>query len=147
LQARYGAASDGSKLYLPRLNARVRKVVNETEVISALADSGFEPFEPEKLSFAEQVARFSACSFAAGSAGAAFANLVFMPQGSRAVILTKDLAQINYWFFHVLAEISGVSLVFVAAEIESDNPSLDIVHQDIRADVGQLTTLIGEMLV
>jgi capsular polysaccharide biosynthesis protein len=133
------------RLYLPRMKTRGRHVVDEAEIVDQLTHEQFLPFHPEDAVFLEQVAQFSVCPFVLGSSGAAFANLLFMPAGSRALIITKDLAQSNFWFFHYLAEIAGVDLSYFCAQAVPGSHTLR-AHENIRIDFAGLKIRIHELL-
>ncbi len=65
------------RLYISRENCIGRKVVNEPELLAALAPLGFEKIVPETMSVAEQVAVFSQANVIVGPQGASFTNTFF----------------------------------------------------------------------
>ncbi|MGV7032275.1 glycosyltransferase family 61 protein [Methylobacterium symbioticum] len=83
------------KIYISRSDARDastprRKVHNEAEVIDFLERYGFEPVALGDASPDDQIRIFSEASFVIGSHGAAFANMVFSPPGTRAIIFENS---------------------------------------------------------
>lgn len=70
------------RLYVSRRDAKMRRVVNEAEVIAALSPLGFETVELEGMAVTEQVMLFAAAEMAVGPHGAGFVNTVFSPSGS-----------------------------------------------------------------
>lgn len=76
-----GARRSGRRLYVSRRDAAKRRVVNEDALVAALGDLGFEVVVPGTLTFAEQVATFSAAEIVVGPHGAGLANSLVMPQG------------------------------------------------------------------
>jgi capsular polysaccharide biosynthesis protein len=75
------------RIYVSRLMASRRRVANEQQVIELMEDAGFECVCLEDLTFGQQVEMFSNCSKLVTIHGAAIANSVFMPPGSRVVEL------------------------------------------------------------
>ena len=72
----------GKRLYVGRLDALHRRVVNETEVARELEKEGFINVVSSRLSFAEQVQLFSDAEVIVGIHGAGLANLLFAPPGA-----------------------------------------------------------------
>ncbi len=68
---------NGRRIYLSRAKARFRRVVNESELISALQPYGFEVVVAEDLSFRDQVELFSGSELIVAPHGAGLANLSF----------------------------------------------------------------------
>lgn len=132
------------RLYLHRMKTKGRYVLDEAEIIRQLAQEQFLPFDPEDVTFREQIEQFAVCSLVLGSAGAAFANLLFMPTGSKALMMTKDLAQSNFWLFHYLAEIAGVDLSYFFAQPIPGSHALR-AHENIRIDYPRLLIRIHEL--
>jgi capsular polysaccharide biosynthesis protein len=69
-------------LYLARGGSRHRQVVNEPEVIEALAQVGIVACHPETLSLREQIQLFQEAKSVVAPHGAALANLVFCRSGT-----------------------------------------------------------------
>ncbi|MDI1283948.1 MAG: glycosyltransferase family 61 protein [Reyranella sp.] len=74
--------SQRRRLYISRRDAKMRRVVNEADVIAALSPLGFETVELEGMAVAEQVMLFAAAEMVVGPHGAGFVNTVFCPSGS-----------------------------------------------------------------
>lgn len=75
------------RLYLSRRNSHRRRLANEDAVESLAVEFGFQILRPEELSFRDQVRLFSQADVVCGPHGAAFANLVFAPPGTRVLEL------------------------------------------------------------
>lgn len=56
---------------------RIRRRVNEAEIIGLAQRNGFEMIYPERLALADQLQLFSQASAIAGPLSASFANIVF----------------------------------------------------------------------
>jgi len=72
------------KLYISRrtqtkFRPNYRPLVNEDDLINLLESEGFYIFEPESVSFEEQVAMFSGAKFVIGPSGAGMFNTIFCP--------------------------------------------------------------------
>ncbi|WP_448188793.1 glycosyltransferase 61 family protein [Azospirillum sp. sgz301742] len=76
------------RLYLSRRTATYRAIVNEREVLDALAPLGVEEVVPEDYSMAEQVALFASAELIVGPLGGGSAAILFAPPGAAFVELT-----------------------------------------------------------
>jgi len=71
------------KYYLSRSKAKMRRVVNENELLPVLQAYGIEWMCAEDLDFRDQVQCFSNAKAILGPHGAGLANLLFMPVGAK----------------------------------------------------------------
>jgi hypothetical protein len=71
------------RLYIPRDPPAARHVRNEDEVLGVLADFGFRPFYPERVSVREQAETFASAEAIAGPHGGGLTNLVFSRPGTK----------------------------------------------------------------
>ena len=69
-----------SRIYVSRRDSTVRRLVNEEEVIAALARLGFEIVVPGTMSVAEQARLFARAAIIVGPHGAGLTNVVFAPE-------------------------------------------------------------------
>lgn len=90
------------RLFTSRADASWRRIVNEDEVMSLLAEHGFERIECARLTIAEQVAAFGEASVVVGPHGAALTNLLFTPPGATVVELFAAPAAIETSNYRVL---------------------------------------------
>ncbi len=91
-----------SRIYVSRKNAKNRKIVNNDEVENIFRSSGFSIVLFEEYSFFEQVYLMMNCTILAGAHGAGFANISFMPVGSKLFELIKEYSSVreerpSYW--------------------------------------------------
>lgn len=77
----------GRKLYVTRRAERGRGLLNEADVQARLLPLGFEPVDPEGMSFAEQAQTFAGATAVVGCMGAGMANCVFARPGARLLYL------------------------------------------------------------
>lgn len=92
LRSCLGAKTDGPRrrLLIQRRHGK-RSIRNFDELAAALVPLGFEIVAAEKLTFAEQVARFAAADCVVAAHGAGLANLVFCQPGTRVIeLLSAD---------------------------------------------------------
>jgi capsular polysaccharide biosynthesis protein len=80
------------RLYIARGNTRHRRVVNEDELVLALARHGFVTIRPEELGLTEQIELFAEAESIVGAFGAGLTNIVFASSGARIVELTHEAA-------------------------------------------------------
>lgn len=127
-------AVSGSKIYLKR-NSQVRRLLNAEELEIYLKSQGFELVEPEKLSFLEQVKLFSQASCIVGPTGAAFANLIFAPSGSRIVVLMGKHPDASYDYWNNIAKAVGLQVECLLGDM------IDLgrgIHSDFSIDIAAL---------
>lgn len=104
------------RIYVRR-NAGLRKLVNDAQISTVLAEAGFKVIDPQELSFSEQVQLFSKAEVVVGPTGAAMANLMFCPPGSRVHVLMAQHEDMPYWYWQRLADCIGVDLSYGLGEI------------------------------
>ncbi|WP_298595574.1 glycosyltransferase family 61 protein [Zoogloea sp.] len=120
------------KIYLRR-NSGVRKVINSAEIERALVARGYAVIEPEKLSFTQQVQLFSRAEAVVASTGAAVANIIFCPPGTRISIFISRFADTSYWYWQNIAAASGNVVRYVLGEVERG--STHGIHADFHVNV------------
>lgn len=106
----------GKRIYVRR-NSGFRKLVNDQQISDSLAAAGFTVIAPEELSFSDQVRLFSQAEFVIGATGAAMANLIFCPPGSRVHVLMAQHEDMPYWYWQRLADCIGVRLTYGMGEV------------------------------
>jgi hypothetical protein len=80
-------AVPGRRLFVSRGNARIRRLVNEEELLRIAETRGFQPFIPQADNFAQQVAGFDQAEAAVSTHGAALTNLMWCRPGVHALEL------------------------------------------------------------
>jgi capsular polysaccharide biosynthesis protein len=132
------AAPPQDLLYVSRSDAKVRRLVNEDEVIAALTPLGFQTILPGALPVREQILRFSRAKVIVGAHGAAFGNLVFAPKTARVIEFTSTF-KAHIPDFHVLAKICGFHFSSIVSDdydfSRSEPYQADI---DFRVDVAEV---------
>lgn len=98
------------KVYLQRLNNKLRPITNLNKLELLLFKNGFEFIDVGSLDFFEQIELFQSVDIIIGVSGAAFTNLLFMKEGSKAINFYPSTSSTNYYVFQPLADVSGVDL-------------------------------------
>lgn len=105
-------------VYLNRKSS-FRHIVNQTEVAKILSDKKFETFAPGEFSLKEQVKVFSEASVVVAQAGAALANIMFMPKGAKVICLSADSKWINDDYFRQYAEVFDLEFIYVKGAVHN----------------------------
>ncbi|PWC53926.1 glycosyltransferase family 61 protein [Azospirillum sp. TSO22-1] len=82
-----GMARPRRRIFLSRRQAGYRTLVNEAEVLAALAPLGVEPVVPDDFPMAEQIALFASAELIVGPIGGGSAAVAFAPPGAAYVEL------------------------------------------------------------
>ncbi|MBP1178534.1 DUF563 domain-containing protein [Methylobacterium sp. PvR107] len=103
----------GRRIILSRRGFAQRQLVNEAEIIAALAPHGFEVVYPEKLTFPEQVAIYHAADVIVGSASSALTNCIFCNPHARIIAMIHEERSFNFRGYTSMIESSGARLLFI----------------------------------
>jgi glycosyl transferase family 61 len=91
---------------------------NQSDIITAAQDRGFEPVYLEKLSFREQVQLMHNADYVVGPTGAAFTNTLFMHPDSHSLVWAlREYA--GACFFSNLAHVSNNNMTYCFVEADS----------------------------
>jgi hypothetical protein len=85
------------RVYISRARMDKRRVVNEQEILESIMPFGFEPYQPETMSFSEQIALFEGASIVVGPLGAALSNLIYSSDAHVIELLPHDHVLLT-WF-------------------------------------------------
>ena len=131
------------KIYIQRQNNRLRVLKNVHALERLMYKHGFEFIDPSHLSFEEQTSLFSQSKVVVGVSGAAFTNILFMPEGSLAISLYPSAQSTNFYVFQPLADVANVDLVHFLTDPEDDS---NCVHGDSSVNIEALDSLLRERL-
>lgn len=94
-----------------------RRSANEGDLVKIARDRGFEPIDPGRLSFREQVELFARAEFVTGGWGAAWSSMLFASDGARALMWAPEFFS-RWTLYSQLAQVSGLDLrhLFVTTE-------------------------------
>lgn len=102
------------RIYISRVDARYRKVVNELEFIRFLESYGFSVIQTENLSFLDQVNLFRDAEVVIAPHGAGLSNLVFCQKGVKVVEIFSSVYVIPcYW---ILSQHIGLDYYYLIGE-------------------------------
>lgn len=124
-------------IYITRTPGRSknqRLVLNEPIMADALEKLGFVKVDPSKLSFKEQVSKFSNAKCIVSPSGAALLNILWAPKGAHVVIMMNDSKVANYWYFSNIAACLGHKVSYVLGKVVPTGNWTDINHADFLID-------------
>jgi len=128
------------RIYVRR-NSGLRKLVNDQQISEVLTAAGFTVIAPEELSFSEQVRLFSQAEFVIGATGAAMANLMFCPPGSRVHVLMAQHEDMPYWYWQRLADCIGIDLSYGLGEVCAAHDKG--FHADFTVDINHIGNVLS----
>ena len=135
------------RIFLPRGAASFRRLVNEGELAAPLQARGFEPFFPERFSFAEQVAAFAQAEVVVGAHSSSFSNLIFCAPGTRVLeIFPPRHIDFSWW---TLASHTGLTYAAVVGRDDGGPAQLANVGTrflDFSVDVAQAVKALDALL-
>lgn len=130
------------KLYISRENAKVRRVVNETEVIALLSEFGFKVIYLESMPVSEQARLFFSANIIITPHGAGLANLVFCQPKTKIIeFFSPNYLNLCYW---VISNQIGLEYYYIMGK---GKPSEEISYkpqrdEDILMDIQALAALL-----
>jgi len=90
------------KIFISRMDAKFRRLINESDLLEIFAAEGFEIIDPGTMSVKEQRRLFAEAAMVAGPHGAAFTNIFWCKPGTVILdILSPLQANLTFW---VMAE-------------------------------------------
>ena len=132
-----------SRVLISRRKASRRRVINESEVIDALAPLGFVAYALEELTFSEQVKLFSQAEFVIGPHGAGMTNMIFSPKLKIIELFNRNSQYFQPVFFS-LSQALGHEYGLLKG---SPSPESHLTrNDDLVVEIGQLLDLAELML-
>lgn len=128
------------RIYVRR-SSGLRKLVNDQQISEMLTKAGFTVIAPEELSFSEQVRLFSQAELVIGATGAAMANLMFCPPGSRVHVLMAQHKDMPYWYWQRLADCIGINLTYGLGEVCAGHDKG--FHADFTVDINHIDKVLS----
>jgi Glycosyltransferase 61 len=131
-----------------------RRIVNEADLLDALRPLGFVAYQLSGLSADAQISLFQEAEFVVGPHGAGFANMVFSPQDTKAVVLENSW---NHRFMVDMISVSGgiarsiVCEDVIDAEVEAASRDANHLQElrrsrDMLANISEVVKVVTEML-
>jgi Glycosyltransferase 61 len=128
------------RLFVSRADTNKRRLLNEHDVVRALAPWGFERVLPAQMPFEEQVRLFAEASVVVAICGAGLTNMVFMPPGGTAVMMSPS--SVPGYFFWDIAHHCDIGLIAMWGR--NDDQSDSGQHADFWMDIGTLEASIPQ---
>lgn len=129
------------KVYLQRLNNKLRPISNLNQLELVLLKNNFEFIDVGSLNLKEQIELFQSVDIVIGVSGASFTNLIFMKNGSKAINFYPSVSATNYYLFQPLADISDVDLIHFLTIVKEGEVS---IHSEASIDIESLNLLLKE---
>lgn len=126
-------ADGGRRIYITRRGARIRRVVNEAELLGLLEPLGFQRVELDGRSVVEQAGLFHRAEAIIAPHGAALANLVFCCPGTKVVEIQPHKLQD---VFFRLARRMSICYSYLRSSTGPTHPVNN--HQDLTVDLEQM---------
>jgi capsular polysaccharide biosynthesis protein len=130
------------RIYISREKTKTRHVLNERELMQALAARGFERVLLEDLPFLEQVRLLNESSIVISPHSTGLTNLVFCRPGTSVIEIFSPRYVTTCWFS--LADELGLDYGYVLGLGKRGGEHR--VHEDIMVEVPQVMRLLDEML-
>jgi len=143
----YGEPQSTRRIYVSRrtLNSEgwsTRILANESELIAALSDAGFDIIEPERLPVREQIRTFSSASMVVGPSGSGLFNTVFCHPGTRIV----DIQSEPQWIYSYTGMYSSLALNYGIFVGKSDPADHAPVHRRWTVNIDALMERVARFL-
>jgi capsular polysaccharide biosynthesis protein len=107
------------KIYVSREKAKIRKVLNESEVKELFVSKGYDIITFEGLLLEEQIKICRQTRTMASIHGAGLTNMVFMPEGSNILEFRRSKKFVNQCYWH-LADALNHQYYYIFGEPDSD---------------------------
>jgi capsular polysaccharide biosynthesis protein len=130
MRAAYGGGPRGRRIYVSRMSLNqggwsTRVMVNEGELISRLADLGFDIVTPERLSIREQIAVFANAALVVGPSGSNLYNTMFCHPGTKII----DLQSEKQWIYSYAGMYASLGLNYGIFVGKADPADTKTVHR------------------
>jgi hypothetical protein len=140
------------KLFIVRKSSW-RHMINEEHIRMLLIDRGFELVSPGEMNVEQQVRLFSQANLVVAQAGAALANIMFMPADSKVICIAVQNDYTNFDYFRDYAKPFGVSIEFVVGTVDAPerynaNHTGDVTHPmnaELSCPEGELLAMIDRL--
>ena len=134
------------RLYIPRRNVRMRTVVNQAAVESALRRLDFEIFDNAEYSVREQAQAFRDAAIIVAPHGAGLANIVWCDAGTPVIELVPEGYDQGVTSYRSLADLFGLRYAQLFAREAAPDRKGNRCNADIELDVLELARAIQAML-
>lgn len=150
LLSRFSPKDPFRKVYVSRSHSRMRRLVNEEDILPALNAFGFEIVFFEGMTLIEQIRLMQETVVFAGVHGSNMVNLLFLPSTAKVIELMNE-HQLNDAFY-LLASTIGIDYYSVSCQmsdetLKSSNDSVAINDADLVVDADRFRNVLENALV
>ncbi len=141
-----GGKNYPQRIYISRVGAKYRQVLNEKEVIDFLQPFDFQVVLLEKMSVKEQAALFAAAKIIVAPHGAGLTNLVFCTEGTKIVeFFSPRYLRTDYW---MVSQELGLEHYYLTSEDFPCYPIRQLMYttpltEDITIDLAKLELVLS----
>lgn len=132
----------GRKLFIPRVNVKIRRVLNEGSAIDALARQGFEAFDCAQHSVQEQALAFHSADVIVGVHGAGFANIAYARMGATVIEIIPEGFDAGVTSYRSLADHFKLKYVPLFAREVVAAANGNRCNSDVEIDVAELQRVV-----
>lgn len=134
----------GRRLYVNRRDTKIRRILNEDRLESALAVRGFESVSMADFDLREKLHLYASAEFIVAPHGSGLAGLAFCAPGTRVIEIAGG-DWYNPWFEDIAR---GVDLDYhaVAATRTVSSPLLPDIVRHLAVDVDHIVALVDELV-
>jgi capsular polysaccharide biosynthesis protein len=126
------------RLYIPRRNVRMRRVVNEAAVEEALTALGFEVFDNAAHSVRDQAAAFRDAEIVVAPHGAGLSNIVFCDAGTPVIEIVPEGYDQGVTSYRSLSDLFGLRYAQLFAREAAPDRKGNRCNADIELDLEEL---------
>ena len=131
-------------LYVARGDVKMRRVVNEEDILSAAAALGLEVFDPGAHSMIEQVRAFRDADLIVAAHGAALTNLVYSRPGTRVIEIVPEGYDQGVTSYRSLADMFDLAYSQLMAREAVPDRKGNRCNSDIEISTEALMQLVGQ---
>lgn len=135
--------SSSDKVYISRGKAKVRRVINEADVVAVLKEHGFCVVFLEDYAFEQQVKIILNARYVVSNHGAGLTNMLFLPPGSSVFELRKCADSHNNCYFSLA---SALDLKYYYQVCKPENPDEDAYSANVHVDLELFRKNLEQML-
>jgi capsular polysaccharide biosynthesis protein len=140
-----GPGRAARRIYVSRRDVNRRTLLNEEELVEALAPLGFEVVVPGELSVTDQIRAFSEARLIVGPTGAAWTNMLFAPWDAALVIITSSVLERGD-IFRRIAGSMGLRLETIVSDRYLERPDPYNANADYFVDTGAVVRAARQLL-
>lgn len=134
------------RLYIPRVNVKMRRVVNEAAVIERLSALGFQVFDNAEYSIEDQARGFRSADIVVAPHGAGLSNIVYSRPGTAVVEIIPEGYDQGVTSYRSLADLLGLRYLPLFAREATVDRRGNRCNSDIEIDVDELVPVVESLL-